>query len=64
MRKIAFEMSIDWVQTVFTTIWLPLTLGCVLLGSAAAVIGYITLDAIWRYHLLDYKSRKRNDRFK
>lgn len=57
-----FEMSFDWVQTVFTTIWLPLTLGCMLLASVVAVIGYVVLDAIWRYHLFDYKSRKRKDR--
>ena len=44
-----FELSLDWVQNVFTTVWLPLTLGCVLLGSAAAVIGFIGLDVLWRY---------------
>jgi uncharacterized protein (DUF2062 family) len=57
-----FEYSFAWVQSVFTTIWLPLTLGCVVLGSIAAVVGYVTLDAFWRYHLFDYKSRKRKGR--
>lgn len=61
-QPFAFEMSFDWVRTVFTTIWLPLSLGCILLGSAAAVIGYVALDAAWRYHLFDYKSRKRKGR--
>ena len=57
-----FEFSLDWVQNVFTTIWLPLSLGCVLLGSAAAVIGFVGLDALWRYSLHDYKTKKRNNR--
>ena len=57
-----FEMSIDWIRTVFTSIWLPMTLGCVLLGATSALIGYVVLDAFWRYHIIDYKSRKRNDR--
>ena len=58
----SFELSWAWVETVFVTIWLPLTLGCVLLGSAAAVIAYIGLDALWRYSIHDYKTRKRNGR--
>jgi uncharacterized protein (DUF2062 family) len=57
-----FEFSLDWVQNVFTTVWLPLSLGCVLLGSAAAVIGFIGLDALWRYSVHDYKSKKRKNR--
>ena len=57
-----FELSLDWVQNVFVTVWLPLTLGCVLLGSAAALIGYIALDGLWRYSLHDYKTKKRNRR--
>jgi uncharacterized protein (DUF2062 family) len=57
-----FEFSLDWVQNVFTTIWLPLSLGCVLLGSAAAVIGFVGLDALWRYSVHDYKSKKRKNR--
>lgn len=57
-----FEFSLDWVRNVFTTIWLPLSLGCVLLGSAAAVIGFVGLDALWRYSVHDYKTKKRNKR--
>lgn len=58
----SFELSWEWVQTVFVTIWLPLTLGCLMLGAIAAVIGYIVLDALWRYSIHDYKSRKRRER--
>ena len=57
-----FELSLDWVRNVFTTVWLPLMLGCVLLGSAAAVIGFVGLDALWRYSVHDYKTKKRNKR--
>ena len=53
-EPITFEMSWRWVNEVFVEIWLPLMLGCVLLGAAAAVIGYIALDALWRYSLHDY----------
>ena len=56
------EMSLDWVQNVFVTIWLPLMLGCVLAGSVTSLIAYIGLDSLWRYTIHDYKSQKRKRR--
>jgi len=55
----SFDLSLDWMANVFMSVWLPLTLGCVLVGSIAALIGYIALDGLWRYSLHDYKSKKR-----
>ena len=57
-----FEMSVDWVTHTFVTIWQPMLLGSVLLGSIAALIGYLALDGLWRYSLADYKARKRSKR--
>jgi hypothetical protein len=57
-----FELSLDWVRNVFVTVWLPLSLGCLLAGSAAALIGYALLDALWRYSIHDYKTKKRSGR--
>jgi uncharacterized protein (DUF2062 family) len=57
-----FELSVDWVQNVFMTVWLPLSLGCLIVGSVAGALGYLILDGLWRYSLHDYKTRKRNGR--
>lgn len=57
-----FELSLDWVTQKFVTIWQPMILGSLLLGTIAALIGYITLDTLWRMSLADYKSRKRKQR--
>lgn len=54
-----FEMSMDWLTSTFVSIWQPMLLGCVLSGAVAALIGYVLLDALWRYSIHDYKSRKR-----
>ena len=43
-------------------IWQPMLLGSVLLGTAAAIAGYVTLDILWRLSLADYKNRKRSNR--
>ena len=57
-----FEMSVDWVTHTFVTIWQPMLLGSVLLGSVAALVGYLALDGLWRYSLADYKAQKRSKR--
>lgn len=57
-----FEMSLDWVTHTFVNIWQPMLLGSLLLGSAAALVGYVVLDVLWRISLGNYKTRKRNIR--
>jgi len=57
-----FELSLDWVTHTLVTIWQPMMLGCLLLGTAAALVGYVVVDGLWRYSLHDYKSRKRSER--
>jgi len=57
-----FELSLNWVTQTFVTIWQPMMLGCLLLGAAAALVGYVVVDVLWRYSVHNYKSRKRNER--
>ena len=56
------EMSLDWVTHTFVNIWQPMLLGCLLLGTTAALVAYVTLDLVWRSSLGQYKSRKRRQR--
>ena len=58
-RPFEFEMTLDWLTEIFVSIWQPMLLGCVLVGAIAALVGYALLDALWRYSIHDYKSRKR-----
>ncbi len=61
-QAIEFELSITWVTHTFVSIWQPMMLGCLLLGTAAAVLGFVVVDLLWRWSLHDYKSRKRSER--
>jgi hypothetical protein len=62
LRQFQFEMSWDWVTHRFVTIWEPLLLGCIILGAISAIVGYVTLDLIWRSSIADYKLRKKDSR--
>jgi len=57
-----FELSIQWLTTTFLAYWQPVTLGCLILGTTAATLGYLIVDAAWRFTLHDYKSQKRRRR--
>jgi uncharacterized protein (DUF2062 family) len=57
--NISFEMSWHWLTTALLPIWKPFLLGCLVLGTTAAVIGYILLGGIWHLSLvLRYHRRK------
>lgn len=57
-----FELSMDWVTNTFVQFWQPMLLGSVLVGAIASLLGFMALDAVWRYSIHDYKSRKRQRR--
>ena len=57
-----FEFSLEWVSHTFVQIWQPMMLGCVLLGIASALVGFVVVDLLWRSSVRDYKLRKRNER--
>ncbi|MDH3944478.1 MAG: DUF2062 domain-containing protein [Anaerolineae bacterium] len=57
-----FELSLDWVRDAFGSTWLPLVVGCAVVGAVTSLVGYILLDVLWRYSLHDYKSKKRKKR--
>lgn len=61
-QSFGFELSWNWVGDTFVTIWQPMLLGCLLLGLAAALVGYVTLNSLWRMSIANYKARKRKKR--
>lgn len=58
-RNIDFAMSWDWLTTALVPIWKPFLLGCLVLGTASAVCGYILVGGAWHLSLvLKYHERK------
>lgn len=62
LRDFELELSWQWVTHTFVTIWQPMLLGCVIVGAAVALVGYVTLDLLWRASIANYKTRKRDKR--
>jgi len=58
-KSIQFEMSVDWMVTKLVDVWQPLLLGCFSLGLATALVGYITVQIVWRIHVIySWKGRR------
>ena len=58
-RDVSFEMSWHWLATALLPIWKPFLLGCLVLGLATAVTGYVLLGGAWHLTLvLKYHERK------
>lgn len=56
---VAFEPTLEWFTTGLARVWLPLTLGCLLLGALSAALGYLVCRLFWRYHVIRHLLRRR-----
>jgi uncharacterized protein (DUF2062 family) len=56
---IQFEMSWHWFTTELVPIWKPFLLGCLTMGLACAIVGYVLLGGLWHLSLVSkYHQRK------
>jgi uncharacterized protein (DUF2062 family) len=58
--EFSFELSLDWLMTELSFVWRPFLLGCLLLGTAAALVGYTAIRLYWRYLVVQKMERRRN----
>jgi len=58
------ELSIEWMTNTLASVWQPLFLGSLFVGTIAALVSYVALDVLWRYSVADYKTRKKNHRYR
>lgn len=50
-RKFNFELTFDWLTSELSLIWQPFLLGCFVVGTIAAVSGFVTMRLLWRYQV-------------
>jgi len=53
-----FVMSLEYVWQVFDTIWQPFLLGCLLVSTISAIVGYFSIQLIYRLRV--YKRIKKS----
>jgi uncharacterized protein (DUF2062 family) len=64
-HTLAMEMSWAWIEHGLLPVWKPLFLGCFVVGTATALIGYLGLSLLWHVTLvMKYHKRKRESTVK
>ena len=59
-QKFVFEANWHWIESSIATIGPPFLLGCLVLGTVFALIGYVTINSLWKYSvLLKWQKRKK-----
>lgn len=58
----SFEWSLEWFTQEMLIIWKPLLTGSLIFGTAAALVGYVTVRLLWRLHILRRVSGRRRRR--
>lgn len=59
ISAIRFEASFDGMAAVFSEIWYPLLIGCLVCGISAAAVGNLAVRWLWRAHLLSRRRARR-----
>ena len=54
----SFELTFDWLLNELSASWKPFLVGCFTLASSSSLIGYLTIQGIWRYSVLNRRSTK------
>ena len=56
---IDFTLSWDSLADQIALIWEPLLLGCLIVGSSAAVISFFTVRLLWRLHIMQHLEKRK-----
>lgn len=59
VQDVKLQISWEWLQQSFTTIGPSFLLGCIVLGIAFAIAGYIAIKSLWQYSIA-FKIKKRD----
>jgi len=51
-QEFAFEASWHWVEASISTIGPPFLLGCLVLGTIFAIVGFFLIKTLWKYSIL------------
>lgn len=54
----SFELTFDWLLNELSDSWKPFLVGCFTLAATSSLIGYLSIQAIWRYSVLTRRATK------
>lgn len=56
-----FEPSLEWLSSGLAHTWLPLVVGCLIIGTTAAGVGFAAMSLLWRLALIHrFRNRRKS----
>jgi uncharacterized protein (DUF2062 family) len=49
----SFELTFNWLLNELANIWKPFLIGCFTVASICSLLGYITIQGLWRYSIIN-----------
>lgn len=56
IKDFNFELTINWLLNEMASSWKPFLVGCFTLASISSLSGYLIIQGIWRYSVLNRRS--------
>jgi hypothetical protein len=63
-QPVAFSLTLEWLFNTLGNIWQPLLLGCFILGTTSALLGYLIIQLLWRLQVSRLWQYRREQRLK
>lgn len=57
-----FELSLEWLGNSLSTYGVAFILGCIVMATMSAAVGYISIRLLWRWHVIAQWKKKRTRR--
>ena len=54
----SFELTFDWLLNELSAIWRPFLVGCFTMASISSLLGYLSIQGVWRYIVLRRRASK------
>ena len=61
-KNIAFKISWEWLAAEIGHFWQPFLLGSLVTASVCALMGYLAMRALWRWHVIREWQRRKKKR--
>jgi uncharacterized protein (DUF2062 family) len=61
-RNVEFQFSAEWFSEELQIIWQPFLLGCFTVSTVSAILGYVSVRAFWRLHVISSWKRRHEKR--
>ncbi|WP_317929189.1 DUF2062 domain-containing protein [Halioxenophilus sp. WMMB6] len=62
VNKFHIELSWQWLTTELANIWAPLLVGSLLTGVVSGILGYLLIQAFWRWQVVRHWNLRRKRR--